>query len=324
MLNYCKLKMKKIIILTAIILSIMISNLNADKYAGEIFQMGAGVRNFALGNCGVSDVGSFGFAYWNAALLNEVKENRFELLHAEEYMGLLTYDTFSAIWGKDQKLSLVLTRIGIDDIPLTKLTDPEQPLSFQNRPYKYKSVNNSDLVLYLGIARKVGKYNLGFTPKLAYRNLAEESGFGFGADLSAYFRIRQNCLLGVKIRDFFTTRILWANGTHEFVNPSFDIEANYSFLLPFFKSDAKIFLRMEIFTEGRKEAASVSLKPLSMDPHLGMLLVINNYVDVLLGYDIDNLTSGILLQYKKWMINYGIELDTELENSHRLSLGYIL
>ena len=43
---------KYIVIILILLLSI---SLNAEKYAGEIFRMGAGVRNFALGNTGLTD-----------------------------------------------------------------------------------------------------------------------------------------------------------------------------------------------------------------------------------------------------------------------------
>lgn len=315
--------MKKIFLWVCFLLLFFSTQLEADKYAGEIFQMGAGVRNFALGNCGLTDIHTPALAYWNAALLQEVTGQELALMHAEEYSGLLTYDTFSAIWGKKHKLAVVITRIGIDDIPLTKLTDPSEPLSAENRPYKYKSVNNSDLVLYLGISRLFGKYRIGFTPKLAYRNLAEESGFGFGADVSTYFKLK-DFLLAIKLRDFFTTQILWGNGTHEIVNPSLDMEANYGFQFPFIARESTFYLRLEMFTEGRQEAAVMALSPLSLDPHLGLEINLHEYVDLLLGYDIRNLTTGISARYKNWKLNYGFELDTELENSHRISVGYIL
>ena len=125
--------MKKYILLVIVLLAV---NLSATKYAGEIFRMGAGVRNYALGGCGVSDEYSFALAYWNAALLSRIDENKFELMHAEEYSGLLTYDMASAIWGIENKFSVVITRIGIDDIPLTKHEDPKDSLSYANRPYK--------------------------------------------------------------------------------------------------------------------------------------------------------------------------------------------
>ncbi|MDO9577375.1 MAG: hypothetical protein Q7J16_05780 [Candidatus Cloacimonadales bacterium] len=313
--------MKKIILLVIIVA--VSFNLFATKYAGEIFRMGAGVRNFALGNSGVSDVNAIGLAYWNAALLHFAKDTKFELMHAEEYAGLLKYDTASAIWGKENKISVVITRIGIDDIPLTKLVNPDDPLSSSNRPYKYKSVNNSDLVAYVGISRKIGKYILGLTPKFAYRNLAEENGFGFGADISTYFEFNKLCL-GIKLRDFFTTQILWGNGTHEIVNPGIDVEANYPFIFPVLLTESRIFLGSEMYTEGRDTAATLGLGFLSMDFHLGCEIMMHRAVNVYLGYDVRDFTAGLTLNLNAWQINYAFENDTELENSHRLSIGYKL
>ena len=242
-------------------------------------------------------------------------------MHAEEYAGLLKYGNLSAIWGKDNKFSLVLTGILIDDIPLTKLNDPSGTISGSNRPYEYKSINNSDLVAYFGLARKFGKYVIGFTPKIAYRNLAEESGFGFGADVSTYFRFKK-INFGLKIRDFFTTQILWANGTHEIVNPGLDLEANYNFTFPVIGRNSRLFIGLENHLEGRETAAKIALGPLSLDYHLGCEVNLHQTVDLYLGYDIEHFTSGISLNIHSWLINYAFEQNPDLENSHRVSIGF--
>ncbi len=295
----------------------------AVKYAGEIFQMRAGVRNYAMGGCGVADKHSFALAYWNSSLLDLVDEDRFEIMHAEEYMGLLKYDTVSAIWGTKTKMSVVLTRIGINDIPLTKLQDPSEPISYANRPYKYKSVNNSDYVAYIGFPRKLGGINFGFTAKLAYRYLAEENGFGFGADISAHHKISPQFLLAVRLRDFFTTQILWGNGTHELVNPGLDVEGSYNFIVPYLNR-INLLLGMEIYSEGREEASLIALGPLSFDIHGGVAIDVHPKLTLYTGYDIDNLTAGLSLKIRSWMINYSFEQIPELENSHRISLGLFL
>jgi hypothetical protein len=313
--------MKKIILVVA--LAVVCFNLFATKYAGEIFRMGAGVRNFALGGTGVSDVNSTSLAYWNAALLHFAEESKFELMHAEEYAGLLKYDTAAAIWGNENKISVVITRIGIDDIPLTKLDNPNDPLSSSNRPYKYKSVNNSDLVAYVGISRKIGNYILGITPKLAYRNLADEKGYGFGADVSTFFKLNK-LMVGIKLRDFFTTQILWGNGTHEIVNPGLDLEVNYPFIFPVIQKESRVFLGTEMYSEGRDTAATLALGPVSMDFHLGCEILMHQKVNLFLGYDVRDLTAGLSINLNSWQINYAFENDAELENSHRLSIGYKL
>ena len=74
----------------------------------------------------------------------------------------------------------------------------------------------------------------------------------------------------------------------------------------------------------RQEAAVIALSPFSIDPHIGLELGLHEQIDLLLGYDVRNFTTGISGQYLNWKLNYGFELDTELENSHRISIGYIL
>jgi len=308
--------MKKLILIVAFVL--LIHALIADKYAGEIFRMGAGVKNFALGNLGLTDETANALSYWNSALLSLVENNRFEFMHAEEYSGLLKYDTFSAVWGKHEKFSLLITRIGIDNIPLTKFDENS------NRPYKYKSVNNSDIVAYFGITRKYGKINLGFTPKFAYRNLAEKNGYGFGADISTYHDFSDKIRIAMKMRDFFTTQILWENGTHEVVKPSFDIEFRFKFNFPILNNQAKVYSSSEVYTENRDYASLFSLNIFSFDPHFGFELPFSQSINFLMGYNIRNITAGITLYYQNWQINYGFENNSELDNSHRISIGYTL
>ncbi len=312
--------MKQRIVILALML-VLVASAWADKYAGEIFRMGAGVRNYALGGCGVTDSDAFGLAYWNAALLQEVTDNRFEMMHAEEYDGLLSYDTFSAVWGKKTKFSVVVTRIGIDDIPLTKVNDPSVDPSYQNRPYAYKHVNTSDMVLYAGMSRKIGNYVLGITPKLAYRDLAEETGFGFGADLSTYFDFTPQWRLGLRLRDFFTTQVIWSNDTVESVNPGLDVEVRNHLMLPVINRNASWYVNVETYTEGREEAATTSLGSLSLDYHAGMALDVHQRVTLLAGYDVENLTAGLSLDFDHFSVNYGFEHNAELDNSHRVSVS---
>ncbi len=245
-------------------------------------------------------------------------------MHAEEYAGLLKYDTFSAIFGKSKKFALSVMRIGIDDIPLTKLENPEDSLYYGNRPYKYRSVNNSDIIAYFGLYRNIGNYVLGITPKIVYRNLADDNAYGFGADISTNFQINSNLKLSVKLRDIFTTHILWSNSTHEFINPSLDYELRYDTILPIVSKNMKLFFRNEVYGENRELASNFSLSILSVDYHIGAALDINQFLDFYLGYEINNFTTGFSFSWKDWKVNYSFQHNTELENSQRLSLGYSL
>ncbi|MBT3169652.1 MAG: hypothetical protein HN952_04880 [Candidatus Cloacimonetes bacterium] len=303
----------KIIIIVFLLLSNL--GLSAEKYAGEIFQMNSSVRNAAMGGCGLSDISSSGFAFWNSVLISS--NEKLEIMHAEEYGGLLTYDSFSADLNG---FSCVLTRVAIDDIPMTALQNPDSVLSANNRPYKYKLLNNSDVVAYFGFQRKISNFQVGITPKIVFRNLAEEKAFGFGSDISTIFNLNSNTSFALKFRDFFTTQIFWSNGSHEFVNPSLDAEISRNFTV--FKKTTKLFLRTEIYVENRQ--TNIYVSKFSIDPHLGLSVAIHPAIEILGGYNINYFTAGVSYKWQKFRLNYSFENNSNLENSQKISLGYTL
>ena len=294
--------------------------LSAEKYAGEIFRMGAGVRNYAMGGTGLTDVDSPALAYWNASLLTKEQNTRVEMMHAEE-LGLFQYDTVSGVVGSKRPFALVISRIGIDDIPLTRKENPDDSLSATNQPYQYDSVNNADYIIHAGFATHIGKIPVGVTPKFAYRVLAEKSGYGFGADLSTWYEPTSYLLIGAKLRDFFSTQIHWENGTHEIVNPGLDVESNVHFLLPWVHRPISLIVGIESYFEGREESATTSLGVMSLDYHAGLAVQAHEVVSLFMGYDIDNITAGLTLSLLPLELHYAFEQNTELEDSHRVSLG---
>ncbi len=312
--------MKKNLILIFLIFA---GELFATKYAGEIFNLGAEVKSQARGNTGLTDVNNFAPAYWNSALLPKIEQNKFELMHSEEYGGLLNHDTFSGTFGKKQKFSITISRIGIDDIPLTKLENPQDSLYYGNRPYKFTSVNNADYIAYFGFAHKLAQREFGITPKFIFRDLATENAYGFGFDVSTLFQLKENILAALKARDLFTTQIFWSNGTHEFVNPSLDSEISLETKLPIFNRYTRFIIRSEFYGEKRSTASKFDLNLFSIDPHFGLEMKAHPNLLLLGGFDINKFTMGLAFKWKNWFINYAFIHDTELENSQKISIGLI-
>ena len=291
--------------------------------------MGAGVRNFALGRTGLTDINTPAIAYWNSALLNHRKNNNFELMHAEEFNGLLKYDSISGSFGNNNSIAFTLSRIGINNIALTKLPDPDVDVSEYNRPYKYKSVNNADYILYIGFSRQLWNVVVGFTPKLVYRNLADVPAYGFGADISSLMKVNERLSFAFKIRDIIPAQIYWDNGTKESVNIGFDFETRLAGNFLFFVKDMNdddfpfaLYLNTEINTENIRKNSMFNIGEVSFDTHLGAELRAHKYFSFLLGYDIEYLTTGLQLNYNKFLLNYAFKQNTDLDNSHRFSIGY--
>jgi len=298
-------------------------NLCAAKYAGEIFKMGAGVRNFSMGRSGLTDRHSPALAFWNSSLLLLQEDRAFELMHAEEYNGILKYDTFSGSFGDSSRVGITFVRIGVNNIALTKLENPDMPIGPNNKPIKYKSVNNSDYILYFGFARAIGKVPLGLTPKIVYRDLAGTTAFGFGVDLSTHLLANEFFTFGAKIRDLIPTQIYWDNGTKESINIGVDLEMQIHAKMPVIERPLNIFINSEINTEGMIKSSKANIGDISMDPHLGAELVIHPMVSFFAGYDIDYFTTGVGVSYNQFLLNYAFEQNSDLSNSHRFSIGYL-
>ena len=311
------MKNKNLLILSLLFLSIQ---LNATKYAGEIFRIGVGVRNFAIGHSGVTDKESSAIAYWNPALITETNSNFIEFMHAEEFNGLLKNDVVTGVI--KQKYSFVFSRIGIDDIALTKLQNEDDSLSYANRPYAYKYSSNADYLLYFGFSQKLFGIDFGIAPKIAYRSLVENNGFGFGANISFYKKLNSAYSIGLNLRDFFTSQIFWENGTYETVYPSLDLENCFSFRIPVIYIPTKLYIGSEIYSESREYASSTNFANFSIDGKIGAELEVLHNLDILAGYYNSNITTGFDLSISQWNICYSFELNSELDNSHRVALGY--
>ena len=170
----------------AILILALAALLGATKYAGEIFQLSSGVQNQAMGNTGLTYGNSLAAGWWNPALLAEPGFSGVELMRVEHFEGLMQQNQLGAVFGTKTRTSLQINHLGIDEIKLTQLENPADSLSNANRPEVWKTVGNHDVIVYGSLARSLrGNLHLGLTPKLAYRSLAENSGFGIGAVCAA-------------------------------------------------------------------------------------------------------------------------------------------
>ena len=294
----------------------------ATKYAGEIFAISPGVLSSAMGSTGLTYDSSFSVGWWNPALLGLISDNGIELMRSEHFEGLMSQNQLSIIIGSNTKTSFTLNHLAIDNIKLTKLENPNDSLSNENRPIVWKTVSNQDFILSAGIARKVSKtLSLGISPKLAYRTLAENSGYAFGADLGMLWQISNKARLGLNLRDFFSTQVLWEGGENETVIPNLDLELGYNFT-PIKKIPVHLAWRSEILLENRE--ATVEAGDLSADFHAGIAVQPISNLRLLAGYDVDCFTAGIAVSYKCLGLNYAFRNGSEddLGYSQRVSASY--
>jgi len=294
----------------------------ATKYAGEIFAISPGVLSSAMGSTGLTYDSSFSVGWWNPALLGLISDNGIELMRSEHFEGLMAQNQLSVILGSTTKTSLTLNHLCIDKIKLTKLEDPEDSLSNDNRPYVWKTISNQDFIFYAGLARQVSNsLYLGISPKLAYRSLAQNNGYAFGADIGMLWQMNKRARLGLNLRDFFSTQVLWEDSKHETVIPNLDMELGYAFF-PKANIPVHLAVRSEILLENRE--ATVETGGLSADFHAGIAVQPIPNLRLLAGYDVDCFTTGIGVSYKSFGLNYAFRNGSEddLGYSQRISATY--
>ena len=312
----------KYIQITVLLLMLM-SALGATKYAGEIFSFSPGVANQAMGATGLSYTVSPAAGWWNPALLAQNSMRGIELMRSEHFEGLLSQNQLSLSLGN--AISLNINHLAIDKIKLTKLENEDEILSNDNRPYVWKTVTNQDVIVSASFARPLSeRIFVGISPKFAYRDLAQHSGYGFGADLGALWTSGNHLALGLNLRDFFGTQILWESGEHEIALPNLDLEASYGFELLKYEIPVLLALRAQAFPEERGEASNLSSSGFSADLHAGLMLQIIPQLSLMTGYDVDSFTAGLGLNIKSLGINYAFKAKAydSLGYTQKISLGY--
>ena len=299
--------------------------LMATSYAGEIFRLAPGVQNQAMGSTGLSYHGSLASGWWNPALLATGPDSGAELMRAEHFEGLLQQNQLSLSLGGKTRTAINITHLAIDKVKLTRLENSADTLSNSNRPIVWKTVTNQDFIITASFARSLsGSTSLGISPKLAYRDLAGNSGYGFGADLGFLWNSGKGFLAAANLRDFFSTQVLWENGTHEVAIPSLDLETAYQMKL--FRSDMplRIALRGEFYAEDRGEASNLQMGPVTADLHAGVMLQPISSLIVMGGYDYDAITAGLGIRWNSLGLDYAFKVSAPdgLGSTQRVSASY--
>ena len=316
----------KRLVLVLLLINILSLLIAFDKYAGDIYEIPVGVRNIALGNTGLTDTKGYAPAFWNSALLPELQNSTLELMHAKEFDGLFKYDSFSFYYHGENSVAISLTRIAINDIPLTSLENGDLPISNDNRPYAYKYVDNNDYLLNIALGRSItNKLNLGITPKITYRKLANKTAWALGADLGMLYKATSNFTFASKISNAVATHILWENGSYEIASPKGEVEMRYEFALWGERLPLELIMRSDIYLFADSDIGDYDLSFTSISNHYGIAVTPYKNISILGGYDVDSITAGIDLKYRDFSLFYAYKnnSNSDLGNSQKISLGYM-
>ncbi|WP_420388017.1 hypothetical protein [Roseivirga sp.] len=193
---------------------------STPKYSNEFLSIGVGARALAMSNAMTSVSDDVTSVYWNPAALTDIEYRyQFSFQHAAYFAGVANYDYLGAALAidTDSHMGLAIIRLGIDDIPDTRLLFDDQGRIDYSRINFFSA---SDVAFVFSYARGVsfisgdsfvegGGLTFGVNAKIIKRKIGEfADAWGFGMDASAKYRYN-DWNFGLMLRDITTTFNTW-------------------------------------------------------------------------------------------------------------------
>ena len=206
--------------------SIELSAQTSPKYSNEFLAIGVGARALAMSNAMTSVADDVTAAYWNPAALTDIEHrHQFSFQHAAYFGGVANYDYlgYARAIDKNSHMGIALIRLGIDDIPDTRLLfDNNGRINYDNIQF----FNSSDVAFMFSYSRGVslisgddfvegGGLTFGGNLKIIRRSVGQfADAWGFGVDISAKYRYN-DWDFGLMLRDITTTFNAWSINREE-------------------------------------------------------------------------------------------------------------
>ena len=216
-----RIQSRGILILLILNCSLGVMAQTTPKYSNEFLAIGVGARALGMSNAMTSVADDVTAAYWNPAALTDIEyRHQFSFQHAAYFAGVANYDYlgYARAIDKNSHMGISLIRLGIDDIPDTRLLfDANGRINYDNIQF----FNSSDVALMFSYTRGVslisgddlvegGGLTVGGNLKIVRRKVgAFANAWGFGFDVSAKYRYN-DWNFGLMLRDISTTFNAWS------------------------------------------------------------------------------------------------------------------
>ena len=283
--------------------------IGATKYAGEFQDLGAGARALAMGGAGIAQSVDPSAIYFNPAGSLFLTRS-LHLMHAENFGGLVRNEFGSLVIPRSNAaLGLGFQLLTAGGIKFTTLPDTNRPPGIDNPPYAYDTVGTKDAILYINAARGNGMFAYGGNLKIYYRDLAAISGFGGGLDLGGMLNL-EYVRIGITIRDFVLSPLIWSNGTKETIASK--IVLGVAPVIPLEKIESRITLECDFLKY-------IDLPGFAINT--GFEFGYHNVLFGRLGINQGNFTLGAGLRFKKLVLDYAFINHSYLKDSNKFSAG---
>lgn len=290
------------------------------KFAGDPFHLGVGGRALGMGGAYSAICDDVTAGFWNPAGLTGLQNRQVVFMHSETFGSLLNHDyiAFSTPLGSPDHQAyggLTLTRLGGGGI---KLTEWDYNL---NRPVVVKESGHADYQLLVSYAiNKTDNLRLGASAKFIYRDIADNSAYGLGADIGVQYLANEMFIAGLMIRDATTTLLSYDTGTDESIYPTVvpGIGARKQMgdfmLVAAFDADVNF--------ENYRETGQYWSGSISADTRFGFEAGYQDVIFGRIGSDIGRLTLGGGVSFSRIDIDIAYMQEKDIDDSFRISLLY--
>ena len=302
------------------------------KYGSEFLNLGVGGRALGMGSAYSALASDVSAGYWNPAGLVMVQHPQVMLMHTEQFDGVVKYDygSLALPYGSNRTVGIGLIRIGIDDIPETRLLNQalrlgetyidEQGITRINEAYVARWFSDAEYALFLsyGIKRS-DRFAFGLNAKILHKAVGDFSAWGLGFDLGALYNPVGNLQVGMNLQDVTTTILAWNTGTREILLPVLRAGLAYPWVIPGLGGSVAPAVDAEIRFESRDYAAQFGAGPVSLDTHLGWEYQLQQVFALRVGSDVGRLSAGAGISLANFQFDYAFLSHDVLGDTHRVS-----
>jgi len=308
------------------------ASIHSSKYSMEYARAGVGARAEGLGNAGTAVVRDVTSLYWNPAGLASISEWQCHATHSERFAGAVNVDFLGAAvpFAGRSAIGLGIYRLGVDGIPITRLTDPAKPIRYldpdgtwqTNRPYVDHYVNDQEFTFLLSYSyRKSSRFAYGVNLKSIYKTLEDFSAWGMGLDFGIQFMPCGNVQLGAVLKDATATFIAWRGGETEWIRPRLRIGAGIPLSLKRFNLLPVLDAEMGFNRLGA--ASQLSAGDFDCELHAGLEARYLDRIAIRLGNNANRFTAGAGFRFSVVSMDYSFSSHPDLGSGHRISATLI-
>ncbi|MFB9058000.1 PorV/PorQ family protein [Mariniflexile ostreae] len=193
-------------------MSSQVSGQSVRKYSNEFMNIGVDAAALGMSSAVTAHTSNVNSGYWNPAGLTQLKDNQLALMHSSYFANIANYDYIAYAMPLDREsvFGVSLIRFAVDDIlDTTQLIDDQGHINYD----RISLFSTADYGLTFSYARRlpVQGLNMGVNAKVIRRIIGDfASSWGFGFDLGAQFKSRNNWEFGIMARDITTTFNAWS------------------------------------------------------------------------------------------------------------------